>query len=306
MENGINLDLSMGKKVLFPYVYLDEMIQKSDQFDEPFYLYYVLLGDRKRAVRKKCDQDYVYIDVRNYSSDDENTYLFPLNDEDGFRDVEILDSGSLLKLSCPNHAEPKFWHVATLPGKNGARVCNEFEVLYIGKSGTREQKMSGRLLNHQKIAEIHRDIDKRSSKKELYILVTGLKSEFIFVDIPFSEMKTTWEKRAYGDVEKSCKDRENEEIGIAEALLINTFKPKYNKCYKGDESLGRSKFFEQCVRHGIASVAYSLDLSLIDGSYMKLFTSDVMTNTRCAIIQCSVSSRGEGNIEFKNLPDLIC
>lgn len=180
MESGIHLDLSMDNKLLFPYVYLNEEIEKDGQLDETFCLYYVLLGDKKRAVHKEYHGDSICVDVRNYFSGLTDSYEFPLRGEKGIEDIEIRESGALLEFSFLDSNHTQHWHISALPKLNSILPCGEFEVLYIGKSGTGKQELLDRLLNHQTIAKIHRDVDKRRLGKELFILATGLKSNFIF------------------------------------------------------------------------------------------------------------------------------
>lgn len=300
----IALHLHFDHKVLFPYCYLDEELESKDGSEDD-YLYFVLLGDKKRIIDVSRENEIIVAIVHNETSNSFISYYLSFQDGcDNIRNCEIVDSGCALEFTYTTGETGKL-PMYRIPEYSMMQDCSldKYEVLYIGKSGTGRQSLYDRLVKHETISRISRDMHKTYPSKELYLLVTGLESSHAFHGTSPERMEQIFRERKLGSNNADPHARHNEEKGIAEALLIKLFKPKYNFHYSNNRPLDRSEYFVRNSGHEIDSITLSIDLHFYDGSYIGLFTDQAAIEEGAAQVHYSESSSGErGNIWIEAIP----
>ncbi len=329
----VELDISMGQKYILNYNYLDEAREIVN--GKEYSLYFVLLGDKYRIKSISSRENILNIFCLNEC--DEEVFSVPFDMLASFRakdirclNVEILDAGNklhieytkdgidFLRKNFPNEYVKyedainnfgEFWteiHVDNLMSMAFSNDDNDYirkyKVLYIGQS--KQEDIFDRLNNHSTMQKIHREIGRRYTDKELYILLSGVSCKVIdrqYVNHYNTEFMFS---NSLGNQFQLMDTIHIEEaIDITEALLISHFKPEYNSKLK--EANSNLKTYSKFRDVNIQKVYFSLDLYWkMAKEKMVLFSNEISTKTKARIITCSYAD-DVVEITYEDLDDIF-
>lgn len=312
---SIELDISMGRKYLLNYEYLDEMKKNINGTD--YRLYFVLLGD-KYIIKEVSSMGNV-LSVFGMNEFSKETFLVQMDMLESFRandsgclNIDIINLGSILhitytkegveflKKNFPNEYEiythrindcGEFWieiHIDNILGlffaNNGIEYIRKFKVLYIGQS--KQENIFDRLDRHKTIQRIHREVGRKYSDKEIYIWLSDVECKVLDKQDVKQYNTEFWFSNSLGKQFQIFDTIQREEaIDIAEALLISHFKPEYNINLK--EVKLNIKTYSKFNDVDITAVYYSLDLYWeVMKEKTVLFTDEICTKTKARVITC--------------------
>lgn len=329
----IELDISMGRKHILNYNYLDEARERVN--GKEYRLYFVLLGEKYR-IKAISSRDNI-LNVLCMSEYDKEVFWVPFDMLASLRakdinclNVEIIDAGNklhieysevgidFLKKNFPNeyvqyeytiNTFGEFWieiHVDNLMSmvfsNDAYDHVRKYEVLYIGKS--KQEDIFDRLGNHSTMQKIHREIGKKYIDKELYILLSGVSCKVF--DRQYVKRYNTefmFSNLLGNQFQLMETIHIDEAIDIAEALLIAHFKPEYNSRLK--EAKSNLKTYSKFRDVNVQKVYFSLDLYWeMEKEKSILFSDEISTVTKARVITCSYEN-DEVEITYEDLDDKI-
>lgn len=312
---SIELDISMGRKYLLNYEYLDEVKKTINGAD--YRLYFVLLGDKYIIKEVRSMGNVINVFCMNEFS--KETFLVQIDmlasfraNDSGCLNIDIINLGSILhitytkegveflKKNFPDEYEAytrqidvcgEFWieiHIDNLLGlffaNNGIEYIRKYKVLYIGQS--KQENIFDRLERHSTIQRIHREIGRKYSDKEIYILLSDIECKILDRQDVKQYYTEFLSSNSLGKQFQVFDTIQREEaIDIAEALLISHFKPEYNIILK--EVRSDIKTYSKFNDVDIKAVYFSLDLYwVITKEKTVLFTEEICTKTKARVITC--------------------
>lgn len=324
MNTIVDLDISMGKKYILDYEYLDET--RNIINGEEYRLYFVMLGDKYNIVNYHGIASVLNIICKDESNG--NTYNVQFDMLGSFRvnsieclNVELCNQGSLLHISytekgiqyLKNHYPNEyaiycqrveecgeFWikiHVKNLIemyfAVNEEEIIRKHQVLYIGQS--KQDNIFDRIENHSIIQKINREVGKRFKGKSIEIMLYDVRCKIIDRTSVEKYNAEILSSNSLGNsFELFEAIRRNEAIDISEAMLIAHFKPEYNKNLK--EVNSSLKTYSRFRDVEIGSVNFTLDLFWEEAKEKSiLYTDSIETETKARIITCKFTDK---DIEF--------
>ncbi|WP_346897047.1 hypothetical protein [Clostridium sp. UBA7503] len=323
-SSTLELDVSMGKKYLFSYEYLEETRELVN--GEDYRLYFVLLSDKYKMMEYYGLKNILNLICINESNGTKYNVQFDIfgsfraNNIDCIN-VKICNQGSLLHISytekgvnylkdnfpdeysmyCERiEACGEFWvkiHVKNLIElfltSNLDEIVNKYKILYIGRS--KQENIFDRLENHGTIQKINRDIGKRFAGKTLDIMLCDVSSKKLDKhSIEKYNTEIICSNSLGNSFELFNSIHRNEVIDISEAMLIAHFKPEYNTNLK--EVKGNLKTYSKFNDVEIRSINFTLDLFWeMSKEKSILYTDNIKTETKARIIICEFK---DTDIEF--------
>ena len=141
---------------------------------------------------------------------------------------------------------------------------------------------------------------------ELYILLTGVEGRLIFRNTPIKEILSIYSTDQHSDWLLKDPERKSA-VDIAEAMLINRFKPEYTDKMKTTKDLAKLKTYRALIDSSIDTVSISLDLFFEeDGHLMRFAAPGASTSTKGVLIGFDYSSEGSDSIvTIQEVPDRI-
>lgn len=133
----------------------------------------------------------------------------------------------------------------------------EYDLLYIGSS----QDVYRRLSNHKTILKIHRDVATYCPDKEIFVWILKPKAKFYkqMINNPDSSMLFSgldWPRDNILGINVKPEDI----FLIAEAMLINYFKPPYNRQYVKGFPKATHSVYKKLYDEGVENVQVDLNL----------------------------------------------
>lgn len=260
-------EISFEKQFLAPYGLLDDLILTCPEYGGEA-IYMVLAGDRLELTGIDFDHDPPAIEYRNSATGAlerlDNLWFFPFPvPKDGLH-MEIL-SGSVLEVGmreawrkrCPafrDYGPVKIGiHDLVTQSQRERETTELYEILYIGSS----KDVYQRLTRHETILKIYRHITTAEPHRELFIWLLKPKAKF-YRQSPGARLtlsSSLWEEAPMGaDV-----GTENLLL-IAEAMLINYFKPKYNEHYVHSRPSLSQTAYARLREEGVKHVQVNLNV----------------------------------------------
>lgn len=180
----------------------------------------------------------------------------------------------------------------------------QLDLLYIGKSNSKKNKYNifSRLKSHSTISKIERDRILSNPGKETLIMITSFQSKmFLKAQKNFGLIlgESKWENY---ELIKNVHEKQ-EMILLLEAILINYFKPSYNKEYI--EELGSDyKIYNGFKAEQVNPIKVLLNLSY-EKEMLQLKTKSTYTNSEIIQIECEMQSN-QLLVSGYNYPDEVC
>lgn len=303
------MDISMEKKELFEYNYLDTVKTLLDKRD--YNLYFVLLGDKYCIKEVSAKYNILKIFCMNLCSGEIISASIDMLAQFGVKDInclsiEILDLGkrlcityseegiNFLKRTFCNKNKVDCYreycfdiHVVNLVGRvllNYGDYFRKYKVLYIGQS--KQDDIFKRLEKHSTIQRIHREISKKHDNKELYILLSGVRCNVINRDILLNNSELIFSYSMGKKFQLLDIIHKEEVVNIAEAILISYFKPEFNINLK--ELKSKIKTYSKFKEANLQNVYFSLDLYFAQSKEKSILFSDVTpTEVKSGVINCN-------------------
>lgn len=326
-KNRNLLEVFIKKKYYFPYEHIDSLKDDIHKICfEDYHLYLVLSTDKLiientfYSIIKNTQQIIIKnpitneiadisLNLRKYTDIDIPLHLLQFNLINNSSVLQIKFNTESLQL-VKSYNFHKYYaysaldlnlriHISQLLDENNmSQMLQDFNLLYVGKS----INLKKRLLNHETILRIQRDMIRKYTNKSLYIVIIQLNSKLLSKTsiTPFSQFFTTnsrWLETNFApEVDYITL------VNITEATLINHFKPKYNTLFVENKPSFSKKTFKTIFKYDIQSIDFTLDM-YFDNSYFILNTKQYKTNTGMTIIHCKIDSRNNIRINAESISE---
>ncbi|MDU1453163.1 hypothetical protein [Paraclostridium sordellii] len=158
---------------------------------------------------------------------------------------------------------------------NSQKSSIRMEVLYIGQAfgNNGDRTAIQRLKSHEKLQRILVDCNSKYPDKRIYILLLEMSPVLNTVFDGISKEFMCTEEETHSHIENVIKNKleENQIINIAEAAMINYFKPKYNTNFIENFPNEKHKGYRQYYDLDYNSISIELDMSF-DNHNIILYT----------------------------------
>lgn len=301
--------------LLFPYKYLDYLVEEQWNPFEKSAIYFILKADKKRIVDYRFEDGGITVIYENLKNKRRKSigpfwfYDFIIPEEyvridvssGSYLEVEITPSGikylekripdalEHYNLSCS--AKIALHELIAASGEDESTVA-DYLVQYIGQSTQIQERLS----RHEKIQKIARDLDLKDSNSEILILLYHPMSKF-HCGFEISDYQTTvWtgdsEWKRYSKLAGEIGDKEL--LDATEAMLIQYFNPHYNDNFKNTMPNSTQKTFKKLEQNDIHELSIGLILQLNGNNTMNLMSDTGSTHKRKMIIlSCALSALTE-------------
>lgn len=291
--------------LLFPYTFVDDLSpEQRESFGETA-IYFILKTDKKRIRKCIILDDRITIEYENLKTKQmysiKNLGLFDFNIPKEYINTRIT-SGSYIEVSItpigieflqansPNviaaygsNITYKYtlYDLITL-SKQDRPTVDSYSVQYIGKS----KDVCGRLVDHETIQRITRDIENDDPNSDIMVLVYHLSAKLHngysfqnhLVNVCTSNSEWPQFSLSSGILQTS------DILSATEALLIQFFCPTYNKDYKNTLPSKTHKVFSTLAQHGIKDLRIGLHLHLQGNITLNLSTASASTDSNQMLI----------------------
>lgn len=242
---GFNLDnsfeLAFDKQFMVPYSSIDDVAQLYPEYGGNA-IYMVLQADRLELTNIDFNHDPPVIEYRNSTTGKIhrlcNLWFFPHPIHRDALHMKII-SGTLIEIGIKEdwrRRDPELKKYAPIKCSiydlitqccRDVETVSEYDLLYIGSS----KNVYRRLKNHETILKIYRDTASARPNKEIFVWMLKPESKLYkqstgdFSSILLSS--SVWHKEGLLGIDVGSENL----LFIAEAMLINYFKPEYNEQY---------------------------------------------------------------------------
>lgn len=301
-------EIYFDKEFIFPYGYL-ELFKGAFEYYNDSNIYMVLLRNKLQIMDAEFKNDRLsvtYIDLSKNKSSTLTVQIFKISVPDKFILIDIIHCGMAITVqlttegfdfiknknggeNISRQTSISIYDFVTLGQKN-IKTDEEYEVLYIGETGTENQSKTifDRLEKHEKVIKIYRDYNIKYRDKELVVFVLRSKYRLnTFYEEGMCLSNSKWEN--FNDLDIVLTETDLRKI--TEALLINHFKPEYNKKFKNSILSGSQKTFSKLINAGIDMVSIGLNLFLQDNNdLINLTTKNTKTSSKMRILFLDLKS----------------
>lgn len=306
------MEIWFDKFLLFPYKYLDYLVEEQWAPFAKSAIYFVLKGDKKRIVGYKFEAGGITITYENtknklcrsigpiYVYDftvppgcvhvdvSSGSYLEAKITTDGIKYLEKNNPEVFRYNNLTNSIKIPLYDLIMMSERNCSTV-ESYSLQYIGQS----TQIRERLSHHEKIQKIVRDLDLWDSNAELMILLYHPMSKF-YLGMEILDCQTVvWaggsEWQNYYSLAKEIGDKEL--LDATEAMLIQYFNPRYNDNFKNTVPSSTQKTFKKLELNYIHELNIGLPLQLNNSTTICLATNSASTNKRkMLILSCALSA----------------
>lgn len=291
--------------LLFPYTFIDDLSTEQWKTFERSAIYFILKTDKKRIRECIIHDDHITIEYENIKTKQthsiSNLGLFNFNIPKEHINIKIT-SGSYIEISitpkgieylqknCPDAIETYGSNISQkfalydliMLSEQDRPTVDSYSIQYIGKS----KDVHGRLVNHETIQKITRDIENDDPNSDIMILVYHLSAK-LHKNLTFLNnlANLCTSNSDWPQVSPSSGILQTSDIlSATEALLIQFFCPKYNKDYKNTLPGKTHKVFATLSQHGINDLHIGLHLHLQGDITLNLSTDTVSTDSKKMLI----------------------
>ncbi|MBU5461083.1 hypothetical protein [Anaerostipes sp. MSJ-23] len=152
----------------------------------------------------------------------------------------------------------------------------EYEVLYIGQAYGKDGSRTAfdRLESHSTLQKILEEYSGHYADKHIYILLLEMQSSLAMSFDGISQNFTKSEEESSKHLTEVCSDlpQENQIINIAEAAMINYFKPAYNVNFVENFPNENHKGYRQYFDLDYNALTVEIDLDFPDAPNIQLYT----------------------------------
>ncbi len=297
-----SFEIAFHKQLLIPYFNMDDMALAFPEFSGSA-IYMVLQSDRLELIEIDKGSDPPGILYRNCTTGRsdrlDNLWFFPFPIPRNALHMEIVSNAVLevgikkeWRSRCPQFREYipikiSIYDLITQSGRETETV-SAYELLYIGSS----KNIYRRLNNHETILKIFRHNAASNPTKELFVWILKPKPKFYNKEVgAFAGMllsSSVWQKEGPLSIDVE----EENLLLIAEAMLINYFKPEYNEQYVSKMPSSAHVVFTKLKNAGAHNLQVNLNLFMQTYKViLTLKTSTVDTdNAKHLSLLCTLES----------------
>lgn len=265
-----SFEVAFDKQFMVPYSGIDDVAQIYPEYGGNS-IYMILQADRLEFTNIHFDYDPPVIEYRNSATAQthriDNLWFFTHPIPKDALHMKII-SGTLIEIGIKEvwrQRDPQLEKYTPLKlsiydlivqSRREVETSSEYELLYIGSS----KNVYHRLTHHETVLKIYRHTASIHPDKEIFVWILKPKPKFYkqnlrnFNSIILSS--SVWHKKGPLGI-----DVEDENLLlISEAMLINYFKPKYNKQHAGKRPSRSHATYENLRDTGVKNLQVNLNL----------------------------------------------
>ncbi|MBC8530447.1 GIY-YIG nuclease family protein [Gehongia tenuis] len=265
-----SFEIIFDKQFLAPYARLDDLILTYPEYGGSA-VYMMLAADRLELTGIDFAHDPPVIEYRNAATGEtgrlDNLWFFPFPVPRAGLHMKILSS-TVLEVGIREEWRRRYPHLAdyaplsigladlVVQSRRDRETTDPYEILYIGSS----KDVYQRLTRHETILKIYRHIMTAQPNRELFVLLLKPKPKF-YRQSPGGSIQLTLSSSVW-DREGPMKADVGAEnlLLIAEAMLINYFKPKFNEHYAHTRPSLSQAAYARLLEGGVKHIQVNLNL----------------------------------------------